>query len=54
MQGFLFKRAVPPDELQRWLEDAVMPRRAPWFGAVADEDMGAAEAKLAVGARVPR
>ncbi|MBC7939058.1 MAG: EAL domain-containing protein, partial [Chitinophagaceae bacterium] len=32
MQGFLFSRAVPPDELQRWLEQTVLPRKAPWIG----------------------
>ncbi|MBP6763347.1 MAG: EAL domain-containing protein [Rubrivivax sp.] len=31
MQGFLFTRAVPPDELQRWLEQTVLPRAAPWI-----------------------
>ena len=30
MQGFLFSRAVPADELQRWLERAELPRRASW------------------------
>ena len=33
MQGFLFSRAVPPDELQSWLEQTVLPRKAPWIGA---------------------
>ena len=32
MQGFLFSRAVPADELQRWLEQTVLPRKAPWIG----------------------
>jgi EAL domain-containing protein (putative c-di-GMP-specific phosphodiesterase class I) len=31
MQGFLFSRAVPPDELQRWLQETVLPRQAPWI-----------------------
>jgi len=31
MQGFLFTRAVPPDELQRWMEETVLPRSAPWI-----------------------
>ncbi|HLL10683.1 MAG TPA: EAL domain-containing protein [Rubrivivax sp.] len=38
MQGFLFSRAVPPEELQRWLENTVLPRKAPWIGAAADLD----------------
>ena len=33
MQGFLFCRGVPPDELQRWLQNTVLPRQAPWIGA---------------------
>jgi predicted signal transduction protein with EAL and GGDEF domain/FixJ family two-component response regulator len=32
MQGFLFSRAVPADELQLWLEQTVLPRKAPWIG----------------------
>ena len=33
MQGFLFCRAVAPDELQRWLQNTVLPRQAEWMGA---------------------
>ena len=40
MQGFLFSRAVPPDELQRWLEQTVLPRKAPWIGAAIDSEYG--------------
>jgi len=36
MQGFLFSRAVPPEELQRWLEQTVLPRKAPWIGSAVD------------------
>ena len=54
MQGFLFKRAVPADELERWLEESVLPRRAPWFGAVGDDDSTATEGKRAVAGRMPR
>jgi PAS domain S-box-containing protein len=35
MQGFLFSRAVPSDDLQRWLEQTVLPRKAPWIGSAA-------------------
>ncbi len=38
MQGFLFSRAVPPDELQRWLEQTVLPRKAPWIGTAAEHE----------------
>ncbi|MDO9075751.1 MAG: EAL domain-containing protein, partial [Rubrivivax sp.] len=37
MQGFLFSRAVPPDDLQRWLEQTVLPRKAPWIGDVTED-----------------
>jgi predicted signal transduction protein with EAL and GGDEF domain/DNA-binding response OmpR family regulator len=36
MQGFLFSRAVPPDDLQFWLEQTVLPRKATWIGAVGE------------------
>jgi PAS domain S-box-containing protein len=35
MQGFLFSRAVPPGELQSWLEQTVLPRKAPWMASAA-------------------
>ena len=38
MQGFLFSRGVLPDELQRWLEQTVLPRKAPWIGSADDPD----------------
>jgi EAL domain-containing protein (putative c-di-GMP-specific phosphodiesterase class I) len=31
MQGFLFSRPIPPDELERWLQNTVLPRKAPWI-----------------------
>ena len=31
MQGFLFSRPIPPDELERWLQQTVLPRKAPWI-----------------------
>ena len=31
MQGFLFSKAIPPDELERWLQQTVLPRKAPWI-----------------------
>jgi EAL domain-containing protein (putative c-di-GMP-specific phosphodiesterase class I) len=39
MQGFLFAKALPPDELETWLKQTVLPRKAPWIGAV-DEGEG--------------
>lgn len=37
MQGFLFARALPPDELETWLRQTVLPRKAPWIGAAGDD-----------------
>jgi EAL domain-containing protein (putative c-di-GMP-specific phosphodiesterase class I) len=31
MQGFLFSRPVPAEAVQRWVEEVVVPRRAPWL-----------------------
>ena len=50
MQGFLFSRAVPPDELQRWLETTVLPRKAPWIGPAVEPEAGG-DATRAAGAR---
>jgi predicted signal transduction protein with EAL and GGDEF domain len=44
MQGFLFSRAVAADDLQRWLEQTVLPRKAPWIGVAADAGLYGAEA----------
>ncbi len=40
MQGFLFSRAVPPDDLERWLQQTVLPRKAPWIGQADDLEIG--------------
>jgi predicted signal transduction protein with EAL and GGDEF domain/CheY-like chemotaxis protein len=54
MQGFLFSRAVPAGDLQAWLEQTVLPRRAPWIAA-AIENEGVAPIPLrAPGARPHR
>ena len=31
MQGFLFSRPIPPEELETWLQQTVLPRKAPWI-----------------------
>ena len=36
MQGFLFCRGVPADDLQRWLEQTVLPRKAAWIGSAVE------------------
>ncbi|MGS0753518.1 putative bifunctional diguanylate cyclase/phosphodiesterase [Roseateles sp. GG27B] len=30
MQGFLFSKALPADELELWLKETVLPRKTPW------------------------
>jgi len=52
MQGFLFSRPQPPDDIENWLQQTVLPRKAPWIGKASDSD--AAEAPRVVRARVPR
>ena len=37
MQGFLFSRPIPPDELERWLQHTVLPRKAPWIAPAGNE-----------------
>ncbi len=37
MQGFLFSRAHPPEDIERWLQQTVLPKKAPWIGVVGDE-----------------
>jgi diguanylate cyclase (GGDEF)-like protein len=47
MQGFLFSRPQPPEDIETWLQQTVLPRKAPWIGAASDADVEA----LAVTAR---
>ncbi len=35
MQGFLFNRALPPRELEDWVEQVLLPKRAPWLAGAA-------------------
>jgi predicted signal transduction protein with EAL and GGDEF domain len=46
MQGFLFSRAVAPDELQRWLHETVLPKEAPWITAGLQSESFEAEGLL--------
>jgi PAS domain S-box-containing protein len=32
MQGYLFSRPQPPDDIETWLQQTVLPRKAPWIG----------------------
>ena len=36
MQGFLFSKPKPADEIQAWLESTVLPRTASWVGLATD------------------
>jgi len=38
MQGFLFSKPLPPDDLELWLQQTMLPRKAPWIGVVRDTD----------------
>ena len=32
MQGYLFSRPIPPNDLEAWMKNTILPRRAPWIG----------------------
>ena len=38
MQGYLFARPMLPDDLERWLGETVLPRKAPWIGRAVPEE----------------
>jgi hypothetical protein len=38
MQGFLFSRPQPPEDIETWLQQTVLPRKAPWIGKASDAD----------------
>ncbi|HWP20441.1 MAG TPA: EAL domain-containing protein [Burkholderiaceae bacterium] len=35
MQGFLFSKPLPAEQIEQWLHQTVLPRKAPWIGQVA-------------------
>ena len=49
MQGFLFSKALPPEDIERWLQDTVLPRKAPWIASA-----GAGDAVQTLRMRGPR
>ena len=51
MQGFLFRKPCAAEELERWLESEIQPRRASWMGQASEFDFGA-DAARAAGARL--
>lgn len=52
MQGFLFSRPQPAEDVEAWLQQTVLPRKAPWIGKVGEED--AADGARTLDARGPR
>ena len=40
MQGFLFSRPQLPEDIERWMQQTVLPRKAPWIGDAADSELG--------------
>ncbi len=39
MQGYLFSRPQMPDAIEAWLEQTVLPKKAPWIGRASDADL---------------
>ena len=42
MQGFLFSKPLPPDDLERWLVQTVLPRKALWITQANSDGVGSA------------
>jgi EAL domain-containing protein (putative c-di-GMP-specific phosphodiesterase class I) len=54
MQGYLFSKPLPPEEVEAWLRNTVLPRKAPWIGRTALAADELAEAANVRGGRAPR
>ncbi len=39
MQGFLFSKPQPPEDIESWLQQTVLPKKAPWIGRAGDSDV---------------
>jgi predicted signal transduction protein with EAL and GGDEF domain len=39
MQGFLFSRPQPPEDIEKWLQQTVLPRKAPWIGKAGEAEI---------------
>jgi predicted signal transduction protein with EAL and GGDEF domain/DNA-binding response OmpR family regulator len=46
MQGFLFSKPQLPEDVESWLQQTVLPKKAPWIGRAGDSDLAE---KLRVG-----
>lgn len=53
MQGFLFSKAQPADDIESWLKQTVLPRKAPWIGKASEMTTGR-EPLLGADARTAR
>ena len=42
MQGFLFSRPQLPEDIETWLQQTVLPKKAPWIGRAGDADLNEA------------
>ncbi|MGZ5206047.1 MAG: EAL domain-containing protein, partial [Caldimonas sp.] len=38
MQGFLFSKPQPPEDIEEWLQQTVLPKKAPWIGKAGSAD----------------
>jgi sensor c-di-GMP phosphodiesterase-like protein len=54
MQGFLFSKPQMPDDIEAWLQQTVLPKKAPWIGKASDAEADVADALRAIDARKPR
>jgi EAL domain-containing protein (putative c-di-GMP-specific phosphodiesterase class I) len=55
MQGFLFSRPQPPEDIETWLQQTILPRKAPWIGKAGTADGSEiADALRSVEGRDPR
>jgi predicted signal transduction protein with EAL and GGDEF domain len=39
MQGFLFSKPQLPEDVESWLQQTVLPKKAPWIGRAGDSDL---------------
>jgi EAL domain-containing protein (putative c-di-GMP-specific phosphodiesterase class I) len=39
MQGFLFSKPLPPEDIETWLQQTILPRKAPWIGKAGEAEM---------------
>jgi len=39
MQGFLFSKPQAPEDIERWLQQTVLPKKAPWIGQASAGDV---------------